>query len=304
MREKSTLYDALGLERSAKQSDIVRVYRRLSAEMRSEGAAPNARRAALIHEAYEVLSDPESRAAYDKSLRTARFTGASGSAPGRKWGGIVLFVAVGLGALYHFTLGGAPESRTQGAAMSLQELQAAAAVSVGRVNRVEMSGNRAALSAAVAIEEGVMMAPCAGIDPAAQIVVRIPPRDIPAQLKHADTEVGLCKLAVSGGGSWPLATTSVVPRPGDRVYAANLNPAGEVVVTAGEVRKISRGPRGEVIESTARTAALVEGTPLLDQHGRVVAIAMGGQHILLPKAWIGVAVPMARRPPPPRVPGQ
>ena len=302
MREKSTLYDVLGLTMDAKQSDIVRVYRRLTAEMQGEAAAPNPRRAALIHEAYEVLSDPQSRQAYDKSLRTAKFRGDRGPAPGHTWGVVAAIAVVGLGALYYFTLGRAPEGRGQVAAMSLQEIQAAAAVSVGRVNRVEMSGSRAILAAAVAIEEGVMMAPCEGIDPAAQIVVRIPPRDISAQLKHADAAAGLCKLAVSGGGSWPLATTSTVPRPGDKVYAANLNAAGEVVVTAGEVRKIGRGPKGDVIESTARAGTPVDGTPLLDHQGRVVAIAMGGQHTVLPRAWIGADVPMARRPPPPAVP--
>ncbi len=287
MREKSTLYDVLGLTRDARQSDIVRVYRRLTGEMQGEAAAPNPRRTALVHEAYEVLSDPERRAAYDKSLRTANFTGARSPASGRKWAVAGVLALLGFGALYYLTLGRAPEGRTQAAAMSLQELQAAAAVAVGRVNRVEMSGGRAALGAAVAIEEGVMMAPCEGIEPAAQIVVRIPPRDIPAQLKHADAAAGLCKLAVSGGASWPLSVTSLVPRPGDKVYAANLNAAGEVVVTAGEVRGISRGPRGEVIESTARLAAPVEGAPLLDSQGRVVAIARDGRHTMLPRTWIG-----------------
>ena len=295
---KSTLYDVLGLTSDAKQSDIIRVHRRLSSEMQSEAAAPNPRRAALIHEAYEVLSDPEKRAAYDKSLRTAKFSGARRSATRGKGAGIVVLVLAALAGLY-LTFGRDPDKPAHVAAMSPQELQAAAAVSVGRVNRVEISGTRAVLSAAVAVEEGVMMAPCDGIDPTSQIVVRIPPRDIPAQLKHADAAAGLCKLAVSGGGSWPLAITSAVPRPGDKVFAANLNALGEVVVTPGEVRKIGRGPRGEVIESTASTTRPVDGTPLLDQQGRVVAIAREGQHTVLPKSWITQDVPRARRPPAP-----
>jgi hypothetical protein len=298
---KSTLYDVLGLTRDAKQSDIIRVYRRLSAEMQREAAAPNPRRAALIHEAYEVLSDPARREAYDKSLRSVKFTGVRGTTPGNgKWVALGVLAVIALGAGYYFGFVRTADKPAHVAAMSLPELQAAASVSVGRVNRVEMSGARATLAAAVAVEEGVMMAPCEGIDPAAQIVVRIPPRDIPAQLKHADAAAGLCKLAVSGGGSWPLRMTSAVPRAGDKVYAANLNALGEVVVTAGEVRKIGRGPRGEVIESTARAGVPVDGTPLLDQQGRVVAIAMGGQHTVLPRAWIVVDVPMAKRPPPAR----
>ena len=296
---KSTLYDALGLTSNAKQSDIIRVYRRLSGEMQREAAAPNPRRAALIHEAYEVLSDPDRREAYDKSLRSVKFTGVRGTTPGNgKWVALGSLAVIALGAAYYFTFGRTAEKPKHVAAMTLQEVQAAATVSVGRVNRVEMSGSRAALAAAVAVEEGVMMAPCEGIDPAAQIVVRIPPRDIPAQLKHADAAAGLCKLAVSGGGSWPLAMTTAMPRPGDKVYSANLNALGEVVVTPGEVRKIGRGPKGEVIESTARAGVPVDGTPLLDQQGRVVAIAMGGVHTVLPRAWIVADVPVAKRPPP------
>ena len=296
---KSTLYDVLGLAPDAKQSDIVRVHRRLTGEMQHEAAAPNPRRAALIHEAYEVLSDPDRRALYDKSLRSVKFTGVRGTSPGNgKWVALGSLAVIALGAVYYFTVLRTADKPRHVAAMTLQEVQAAAAVSVGRVNRVEMSGSRAVLAAAVAVENGVMMAPCEGIDPAAQIVVRIPPRDIPAQLKHADATAGLCKLAVSGGGSWPLAMTTAMPRPGDRVYAANLNPLGEVVVSQGEVRTIGRGPKGEVIESTARAGVPVDGTPLLDQQGRVVAIARGGVHTVLPRAWIVADVPMAKRPPP------
>lgn len=295
---KSNLYDVLGLTASAKQSDIIRVYRRLTDEMQSEAAAPNPRRAALVHEAYEVLSDPERRIAYDKSLRTARFSGARKESSLGKGVTIAAVAVIGLAAAWYFTLGRSSDSRSHPAALSLQQVQAAAAVSVGRVNRVEISGTRSVLAAAVAVEEGVMMAPCAGIDPAAQIVVRIPPRDIPAQLKSADAASGLCRLAVSGGGSWPLSTTGVLPRPGDKVFAADLNALGEVVVTSGEVSNIIRGPKGEVIESTARAATPVEGTPLLDQQGRVVAIAIGGQHVVLPKAAVVKDGPAARRPEP------
>ena len=291
---KSTLYDVLGLTRSAKQSDVIRVYRRLNAEMQIDGAAPNPRRAALIHEAYEVLSDPQRREAYDKSLRSASFTGARADSSRNRALALGALALAVLGAIYYFTFGRSSEKATPVAAMSLQDVQAAATVSVGRVIRVEMSGNRVALSAAVAVEDGVMMAPCGGIDPAAQLVVRIPPRDIPAQLKHADAATGLCKLAVSGGASWPLSTTGVVPRAGDKVYAANLNAQGDVAVTPGEVRKIGRGAKGDVVEATVG-AGTVDGTPLLDVQGRVVAIALGGQYVVLPKAWIAVDVPRARR---------
>lgn len=290
---KSTLYDALGLTRTAAQSDIIRTYRRLSAELKSEASAPNPRREALIHEAYEVLSDPQKRAAYDRSLQQAKFHGNErGRGPARKWGVLVAALGAAAGIAYYFMR---PQAQHQAPGASLQEIQAAAALSVGRVNRIDMSGARSTLGTAVAIEEGVMMAPCEGIGPGAQILVRIPPRDIPAQVRSADESTGLCRLAVSGAGSWPLGISGQVPRVGDKVYAANLNPLGEVVVAAREVRRVVAGANGAVIETTPGGAAPADGSPLLDAQGRVVAIALKGVHTTLPAAWI-VDPPIRARP--------
>jgi hypothetical protein len=296
---KQTLYGILELPRDAKQTDIVRCYRRLAAEMQKETAAPNPRRAQLIREAYEVLSDPQRRAAYDESLRGPGFLGVGGSdKPQRKWAMLVAGVALALGALYYFTIGSPPEPRRAAHVLSPKEVHTAASVSVGRVNRVEMSGARSNLGTAVAVEEGVMMAPCRGIDPGAQILVRIPPRDLPAQLRKLDEKTGLCRLAVSGGGSWPLPMTALVPNVGDAIYAANLNALGEVVISPGVVKKVVRTSTGTVvIDSTALAGPPVDGSPLLDAEGRIVAIALNGKHTTLPREWI-VDEPIRRRPPP------
>jgi len=246
---KQTLYDILELPRDARQTDIVRCYRRLMAEMQKETTAPNPRRAQLIGEAYEVLSDPQRRAAYDESLKGPSFLGvAGGDKPKRRWGMLVAGIALALGALYYFTLGNTPQPQRVAHYLSPKEVHTAASVSVGRVNRVEMSGARSNLGTAVVIEEGVMMAPCRGIDPGVQILVRIPPRDLPAQLRRMDERSGLCRLAVSGGGSWPLPMTALVPNVGDAIYAANLNALGEVVVSPGVVKKVVRAANGTSIE--------------------------------------------------------
>lgn len=297
--QKQTLYDVLRLPRDASQGDIVRTYRRLSAEMEKESSAPNPRRATLVREAYEVLSDPQKREAYDKSLRDPKFLGASDAPPSRsRWILLAAVIAVGLAAAWYFIAGresGEPLGR--GAGKSLQEVQTAVSVAVGRVNRIEMSGARSALGTAVAVEDGVMLAPCQGIAPGVQVVVRIPPRDIPAQLRTADEASGLCKLSMSGGASWPLPMTGLAPNVGDRIYAVNLNAQGEAVVSAGEVRKVTPGAIGRIIESTARAGTPIDGAPLLDVDGRVVAIALKGQHTTLPAAWI-VDVPIVRSAPP------
>src|SRR5260221_577445 len=139
-RQKSTLYDVLGLDQRASPSDIGRTYRRIKSEMQGEHSAPNPRRAALLHEAYEVLSDPQKRAAYDKSLRGEKFLGVEpGAKPALKFAVLGVAVAAALGGGWWFTQGRAPEPMKQGKGASLEQIQAAASVSVGRVNRIEMS---------------------------------------------------------------------------------------------------------------------------------------------------------------------
>lgn len=295
---KQTLYDVLEIPRNASQTDVVRKYRNLMSEMQKESAAPNPRRAALLHEAYEVLSDPDKRAAYDASLRGPKFLGVSGGdQPVRRWGLLVAGIALALGVLWYFTLGGAPEKQSQAARLSQQEVHTATSVAVGRVSRVEMSGARSALGVAVAVEQGVMITACHGIAPGTPLLVRIPPRDIPAQVMTADESLGLCRLSLSGGASWPLPMTGVVPRIGQKVYAVNLGPLGEVVVSPGEVKRVQPGPQGNVVDSTARAGSPVDGSPLLDIEGRVVAIALKGRHTTLPRAWI-VDEPVRRKPAP------
>ena len=66
---KDTLYEVLGINRSASAGEIVGAYRKRRAEL-TAGTLP-AERASLLHEAYEVLSDATRRAAYDAACRLA-----------------------------------------------------------------------------------------------------------------------------------------------------------------------------------------------------------------------------------------
>src|SRR6202165_6153039 len=88
--QKETLYNVLDLPRNAKAGDIDRAYRRLRGEMDKAAAPADPRRMALVHEAREVLSDPQRRAAYDASLRAPKFLGLkTGGAPPTKWAAIL-----------------------------------------------------------------------------------------------------------------------------------------------------------------------------------------------------------------------
>jgi DnaJ-class molecular chaperone with C-terminal Zn finger domain len=67
--KNKTLYEVLGVKPDAKMTDIGRAYNRIRADLEKEHAAPNPRFAALAKVAYETLSDPQRREAYDESLR-------------------------------------------------------------------------------------------------------------------------------------------------------------------------------------------------------------------------------------------
>lgn len=74
-------YSILGVDRNASADDIKKAYRRLARQFHPDkNKDPKAEeRFKTIGEAYEVLSDPEKRAAYDRFGSSAGFTGDAGA---------------------------------------------------------------------------------------------------------------------------------------------------------------------------------------------------------------------------------
>ena len=142
---KTTLYEILGVPRDAKANDIGRAWKSFRTSQTDDTVPPDARRAALVKDAYEILSDPARREAYDRSLRAPQVVIAKASRHIQP-----LYVAIGLLVL---ALGAAgfyatrprpdPLDRTR----SLAEITTHASAAIARINAVDVADSGITISA-------------------------------------------------------------------------------------------------------------------------------------------------------------
>lgn len=282
-RLKTSLYEVLGVSRDAKLQDITRAYNRYRAELRSEAAAPDARREALMREAYEVLSDPQKREAYDASLRRGWSTMA---ATPRRRRGIAAVAGSGLAiaALAGWWLLHKPDPVVR----SVEDLQPAIALGVSRLEVVDISGKVQLGGVAVAIAEGIAVAPCDDVAPGTQLRVLSGTRAHPARVAQSDGR-GRCRLAVSGGAGFPLRATSAVPAVGDTVFVPLVSPRGETALRAGRVTRLEDSGGERIVVVDAAPSGIAAGTPLIDRDGRLVGFAWRDsvpRFTVAPMAWL------------------
>ncbi|MEM4755682.1 MAG: DnaJ C-terminal domain-containing protein [Candidatus Woesearchaeota archaeon] len=135
MSGKSDYYDVLGVSRSASSEEIKKAYRRLALEWHPDRHKEDKefaeKRFKEINEAYQVLSDPEKRAAYDQFGHSAfspggaaGFSGSPFSQSGR-WGPFTYTYTTSAGSpfegfdfadpfdIFEQFFGGSPFSRTK-----------------------------------------------------------------------------------------------------------------------------------------------------------------------------------------------
>lgn len=297
---KTTLYEILGVARDAKATDIARAYNKFRASLLDDTVPPDARKAVLVKDAYEILSDPARRGAYDESLRAPKVVIAKAASRVSPLhlaiaAGVVVFAAL---AWYLLRPKAQPWDRTR----SLAELTTHASAAVSRINSLDLSGKSAPLGLAFSIAEDVMATSCAGISPGMELRVNVVPRHVQARVMMADEERGLCKLAAAGTGSWPLAFAGGAPRAGEKVYATRVNAVGEATLAEGTVKRVlDEGPR-RVFETTLPLPPEGRGGPLLDSGGRIVAIATATlandpiRFVGIPPAWASEPRATAKEP--------
>ena len=320
--QKKNLYEILGVARDANSLDIGLAYQRRTAELQ-RAVPPDPGAQSFVHQAHEILSNPQRRTAYDASLVTAAEKAAASeqqepdlvlesgqdeAKPKNKYliPGIVAGVVILFLIILAMRSGNAPEAPRPAPVvvappappppapkpMGPEQILPAAVMSVGRVMSYEMSGRAVPLGMALATEPGTMITTCHGIPGGSQLVVRVGAESNSANLTVTDEMLDLCKLAVAGLNTRPLVIAPDEPRPGDKVFALGANAKGDFALTEGTVKVLRPSPRGKVIEISVPIAAGGSGGAVFDTYGRLVGIATtphsygAGMQIALPAAWI------------------
>jgi len=277
-----------------------------------------------LHQAHEILSNRERRAAYDASLVTAAEKAAAAeqqepdlvleggeeeAKPRPKYlvpaiaAAGVLLVVIFFAMRSHAPEAPKPVEPVAAAPkpappppppkpLGPEQILPAALLSVGRVMSYEMSGRAVPLGMALATEPGTMITTCHGIPGGSQLVVRVGPDSNSANLTVTDEILDLCKLAVAGLNARALAIAPDEPRPGDKLYALGVNAKGDFALTEGTVKVLRPSPQGKVIEISVPIASGGSGGAVFDAYGRVVGIATtphaygANLNIAIPASWI------------------
>lgn len=297
-----TYYEILGIPSNAKHNDVGLAFNRKMRAIKREDAPPDLKAETRLKEAFDVLSDLDRRAEYDAKLRAEMIKPKFGKNHGAI--AALFLVAVGAGLYWYLRPQLMPElvAETVGPGKPYQEIVNGAIPAVGRLQAVEMSGQSQHAGIAFTVEEGVAVTSCQGLSPTAVLSVAIAPRVIPARVTLTDDDLGLCKLEVLGAGTWPLSVSQVPAKVGDLVYTTQLSQKGEVTLRQAKVKSVKASGKASVLEVSVPLMAQHAGSPLLDMHGRVVAVAnmpAGGKEtfVAIPAAW-GETVKLPTEPKP------
>ena len=319
---KQNLYEILGVPQDADDLDIGLAHQRRTNEL-ARAVPPDPSAQALVRQAFEVLSNPKRRAAYDASLVTAAekaaaaeqagapdlvLEGGEEEAPDRRklyaamGAGVAVVLIVVAGALMHGGQKPAPAPVAEAPKppppppppkkLTQAQILADALRSAGQVMSYEMSGRAVPVGLALSVQPDSMVTTCHGIRGNSQLVVKVGADSNSGTLDVTDEVLDLCRMAIPGASARPIAVAPDPPRAGDTIYALGANASGQLALTEGKVKGLKATPNGNVIEVSIPIAPAGSGGPVLDEYGRLVGLATtqhklgAGLNIVLPASWL------------------
>jgi S1-C subfamily serine protease len=318
---KKTLYQILGVSQDATSIDIGLAHEKKSVEL-ANAMPPDPSGVALVKQAYEILSNPHRRAAYDAQLVTAaEKLAAQQQAPdleledetgdderGRKMRllGMVGVMALVLVALFFvFRPRTPPPPAVEPVAEAPKplpppppKLRTGAEIlfdfntSGGQILSYSMSGSATPVGVALEVEVGQMITTCHALPAGEKLVVKVAGQMQAAELTIVDEQLDLCRLLAPGFTTPPLKVAAEDARAGDKIFAIVPNPKGEFAATEGTVTQVRTTALGKVLEVSMPIAANGSGGGIFNEYGKLVGIATSphqfgqGLNIALPVSWI------------------
>ena len=318
-KPKQSLYEILGLPRDANSIDVGLAYEKARNAMQRGPHDESSE--ALLTNAYEVLSNPKRRAAYDASLVTAqeRADAAQQAAPDLVLEGDdepkakrIPWVPLAIGAAVVFAViylalrpSRLPDPQKEAAPVVVEapkpapprlptaaEILKQATTSGGQLVSVEMSGRSVPIGIALAIAPNTMITTCHGIQAGRKLVVTLGKETLAADPAETDETLDLCKLNVAGMAAKPFIIAPDEVKAGTKIYAMGVNAAGEPALTEGTVKQVIASPAGKVLELSMPIAPNSSGGGVFDTSGRLVGIATTPHkygpnlQVALPATWI------------------
>ena len=318
---KKSLYEILGVPRDAMDLDIGLAHANKLKELQ-RASPPDPGAMVLLHEAFEVLSNPKRRAAYDASLITAAekaaaaeqaaspdlvLEGGDEPAPAaKKWIGPAIGVVVALVVIGFFVMRGheapPPAPVVQAPAppppppppkpLTAAQATPLALKASGRVMSYTLSGSAVPVGLALSIEPGAMVTTCHGVPAGSQVVVKMGPESHSATLDVTDEVLDLCRFLVAGLAPAPLAVAADEPKAGDPVFVVVAGDKGELTLAESSVKALFAAPSGKLIELSTPVTPANSGGAVLDRFGHLVGIATAphkfgaGLNVAMPASWL------------------
>lgn len=320
---KKTLYQILGISPDASPIDVGLAHEKRSAELQ-RAVPPDPSGVALVQQAFEILSNPKRRAAYDASLVTAAEKAAAaqqsttdlelelevgeeddgGRARKMRLLGMVGGMALVLVALFFVfrprpvpppppePVVEAPKPPPPPKNRTAAEILQDASTSGGQLLSYSMSGTATPIGMAMEIDQNQMVTTCHGIPAGAKLVVKVAGQMHPAELSITDEQLDLCRLLVPGFGTPPLRLAAEDAKAGDSIVAVGVNAKGELASTEGTVKQVITTPLGKVLEVSMPVGATSSGGGVFNLQGQLVGVttaphAYGSNlSIALPVSWV------------------
>jgi Trypsin-like peptidase domain len=316
---KKTLYQILGVPPDASSIDIGLAHEKRVAEL-ANTVPPDPSAAALVQQAYEILSNQHRRTAYDAQLVTAAEKLAAQSQATdlelepeetddderkRKTRLMAMIggMALVLVALFFVFRPRAPappppEPVVEAPKPPPPKLRTGADVlfnfntAGGQILSYSMSGSAHPVGVALEVELGQMITTCHALPAGEKLVVKVAGKMQAAELTIVDEQLDLCRLLVPGFTTPPLKVAAEDAKAGDKVFSIGMNAKGEFVATEGTVTQVRTTPLGKVLEVSMPIAPNGSGGGIFNELGQLVGIATAphkfgqGLNIALPVSWI------------------